>query len=121
MKPLALVIEDSEDVAIVFHTAMERAGFESEIISDGAVALERLAEIVPDLVILDLHLPGVSGEQILKFIRSDSRLEEIKVIVATADANWAEKLASTSTISMLKPISFTQLRQIAERLKPQES
>ena len=69
MKPLALVIEDSEDVAIVFHTAMERAGFESEIISDGAVALERLAEIVPDLVILDLHLPGVSGEQILKFIR----------------------------------------------------
>ena len=120
MKPLALVIEDSEDVALVFHTAMERAGYESEIIYDGALALERLAEVVPALVVLDLHLPGASGEQILKYIRSDSRLENLKVIIATADSNWAEKLANDSTISMLKPISFTQLRQIAERLRPRE-
>jgi len=120
MKPLALVVEDSEDVALVFHTAMEKAGYETETINDGAVALQRLAEIVPDLVILDLHLPGASGEQILKYIRSDSRLKHNKVIVATADSSWAEQLASASTISMLKPISFTQLRQLAERLKPQE-
>jgi len=118
MKPFALVIEDTEDVALVFQTAMERAGFESEIVSNGARALERLAEVVPDLVILDLHLPEISGEQILKYIRSEARLENIKVIVATADSNLAEKLASASTITMLKPISFTQLRQIAERLKP---
>jgi len=118
MKPFAVVIEDTDDIAQVFQTAMEQAGFESEIIPDGERALERLAEIVPDLVILDLHLPEVSGEKILKYIRSDARLKEIKVIVATADSSWAEKLASDSTISMLKPIGFTQLRQIAERLKP---
>ena len=121
MKPIAFVIEDTEDLASVFSTAMERAGFEVEIIYNGAVALERLVEIVPDLVILDLHLPSASGEKILKFIRSDSRLEKIKVIVATADSNWAEQLASDSTISMLKPIGFTQLRQIAERLRPQDA
>jgi len=117
MEPLAFVIEDSEDVAMVFHTAMETAGYKSETIYDGAVAIKRLAEVVPDLVILDLHLPGASGEQILKHIRSDARLKNIKVIVATADSNWAEKLSSESTISLLKPISFTQLRQLAERLK----
>ena len=66
MKPLALIIEDSEDVALVFHTAMERADYAAETIYNGSVALERLAEVVPDLVVLDLHLPGVSGEQILK-------------------------------------------------------
>ncbi|MGB7873756.1 MAG: response regulator [Anaerolineales bacterium] len=120
MKPLALIIEDSEDVALVFQTAMEQAGFEAEIINDGALALERLAETVPDLIVLDLHLPGASGEQVLKYIRSESRLENIKVIVATADSNWAEKLANGSTISMLKPISFTQLTQIAERLRPRD-
>ena len=118
MKPLALVIEDSEDVALVFHTAMEKAGFEAETIYDGTLAQTRLAEVVPDLVVLDLHLPGTSGEEILNYIRSDPRLEKLKVIVATADSNWAEKLASASTISLLKPISFTQLRQLAERLKP---
>lgn len=120
MKPFAIVIEDTDDIAQVFQTAMEQAGFESEIIPDGGRALKRLAEIVPDLVILDLHLPKVSGEQILKYIRSDSRLADIKVIVVTADSNWAEKLASESTISLLKPISFTQLRQLAERLKPRD-
>ena len=87
MKPFAIVIEDTDDIAQVFQTAMEQAGFESEIIPDGGRALKRLAEIVPDLVILDLHLPKVSGEQILKYIRSDSRLADIKVIVATADSN----------------------------------
>lgn len=120
MKPLAFVVEDTEDVALVFQTAMEEAGFESEIIDNGALALERLAETVPDLVILDLHLPGASGEQVLKFIRSEPRLMALKVIVATADSNLAEKLAGDSTISLLKPISFTQLRQLAERLKPRE-
>lgn len=100
---------------------MERAGYTAETIYDGSVALERLAEVVPDLVVLDLHLPGASGEQILKYIHSDSRHANLKVIVATADSNWAEKLARASTISMLKPIGFTQLRQIAERLKPQVS
>jgi len=121
MKPLALVVEDSEDVALVFHTAMEKAGYTAETIYDGSIALERLSEVIPHLVVLDLHLPGASGEQILKYIRSDSRLVNIHVIVATADSNWAEKLDSASTISMLKPIGFTQLRQIAERLKPQIS
>ena len=117
MKPLALVIEDTDDVALVFQTAMEQAGFEAEIINNGAHALERLDDAIPDLVLLDLHLPGASGEQVLKYIRSDSRLENINVVVTTADSNWAEKLSSESTISMLKPISFTQLRQIAEQLK----
>ncbi len=120
IKPLAFVIEDTDDIAQVFRTAMEKAGYEFEIIPDGGLALKRLAEVVPDLVILDLHLPGASGEKILKYIRSDSRLENINVIVATADSNWADKLSGDSTISMLKPISFTQLRQIAERLRPRD-
>ena len=120
MKPIAFVVEDAEDVALVFHTAMESAGYESETIYNGTLALERLSETVPALVVLDMHLPGASGEQILKYIRSDARFDKTKVILATADSNWAEKLAGASTISMLKPISFSQLRQLAERLKPQD-
>jgi CheY-like chemotaxis protein len=118
MKPLAFVIEDMEDVALVFHTAMEKAGFESETIYDGAQALERLARVVPALIVLDLHLPGASGEQILEYIRSDSRFEATKIIVATADVNWADKLTDRSIYIILKPIGFTQLRDMAERLRP---
>ena len=100
-----------------FRRPWNKRGLRQRYINNGARALERLDEAIPDLVLLDLHLPGASGEQVLKYIRSDSRLENINVIVTTADSNWAEKLSSESTISMLKPISFTQLRQIAEQLK----
>jgi len=120
MKPVAFIIEDTEDIALVFGTAVDRAGYEVVTIYDGALALEHLAETVPDLVILDLHLPEVSGEKILKYIRSDSRFESTKVILATADSILAEKLAGDSTITLQKPISFTQLRQLAERLRPRE-
>ena len=120
MKPVVFVVEDSKDIAMVFETAVDRAGYEAETIYDGAVALERLAGTVPDLVVLDLHLPGASGEQILRYIRSESRFDQTKVILATADSNWAEKLHGDSTISLLKPIIFTQLRQLAERLRPRE-
>jgi len=114
------VIEDTADIALVFQTALEQAGFETEIISNGSLALARLTETIPDLVLLDLHLPEVSGEKILKYIRSDSRLEGTKVILATADSILAEKLTSDSTITLQKPISFTQLRQLAERLRPRD-
>jgi len=97
---------------------LEQAGFDTDIVSNGSLALVRLAETVPDLVLLDLHLPEVSGEQILRYIRSDTRFDKTKVIIATADSILAEKLTSDSTITLQKPISFTQLRQLAERLRP---
>ena len=118
MKPLAFVIEDMEDVALVFHTAMDQAGFEAETIYDGTQALERLAEVVPELIVLDLHLPGATGEQILEYVRSDSRFEATKIVVATADVNWADRLTDRSIYIILKPVGFTQLRDMAERLKP---
>ena len=55
--PLALVIEDDVPHANLFSEALQKAGFEIETIRDGQVALTRLAEITPMLVVLDLHLP----------------------------------------------------------------
>ena len=63
--PLALIIEDDENQADIFSLALRRARFEVEIVQEGDKALTRLTEIVPAIVILDLHLPHVSGEMIL--------------------------------------------------------
>lgn len=120
MKPTALVVEDTEDLALVFHSALEKAGYEVENIYDGDIALERLAVLNPWLVVLDLHLPGASGKTILKYIRSQARLEKVKVILATADSAWADELQEDANLSLLKPISYTQLRDLASRLLPQD-
>ncbi|MFZ6026520.1 MAG: response regulator [Chloroflexota bacterium] len=114
-KPKALVIEDYMDQAMVFQRALEMAGFDTEMITDGDVARTRLTEVVPVLIVLDLHLPGMTGDYLLKQIRTDRRMHKTRVVVATADALMAQNLREQADIVLLKPISFRQLNQLAER------
>jgi CheY-like chemotaxis protein len=114
-KPLALIIEDNEDQNLVFTTALQQAGYHTESIRDGMIAQERLSEVIPRVVVLDLHLPGVDGEKLLKQIRADKRLAGTRIILATADALLASALQSQGDFVFLKPISFSQLKQLATR------
>ena len=116
--PLALVIEDHEDIATVFSEALRAVNFETEVIHSGDVALTRLAATMPDLVILDLNLPYVSGEEILHHISTDARLGKTRVIITTAHPDMARGLEDEADLVLLKPISFRQLRDLAARLSP---
>ena len=91
-KKLALIIEDEEDLATIFSEALKAAGFETELIYDGAAAAQRLKEVQPMLVVLDLNLPHVDGNQLLRQIRADRRLDATRVLVATADSGMADIL-----------------------------
>lgn len=117
-KPLALIIEDDRRQANVFAQALRMAEFKTEVIKDGNEALARLAEVIPAVVVLDLHLPHASGKDILEQIRADGRLEKTRVMLATADALFANSLAGDADLVLLKPISFNQLRDLAARLRP---
>lgn len=116
----AFIIEDDEDLANIFTEAVTAAGFQVETFQEGNSALARLKEIVPYVVILDLHLPGVTGPEILRFIRSDERLKRTRVVIASADERLAEYTQDEYSLVLLKPISFMQLRDIADRLKPRK-
>jgi DNA-binding response OmpR family regulator len=115
-KPLALIIEDDRKLAAIFAQAINMAGFESETIYQGQAALARLAESSPQLVLLDLHLPGSSGQEILEYIRLEPHLTKTKVIIGTADPLLAENFQGDADLILIKPISFTQLRDLASRL-----
>jgi two-component system cell cycle response regulator DivK len=115
---LALIIEDDEFLAEIFSITLQEAEFEIEIIRDGQAALTRLAALTPALVVLDLHLPYVSGVDILHQIRADERLAETRVMLATADAIMADNLREDADLVLLKPISTNQLRELAKRLHP---
>ena len=117
----AMIIEDNEDLAIIFAEALQAAGFETGIIQDGEAAVAELETSVPRIIILDLHLPHVSGEEILKWIRGDERFDETRVIIATADPRMADMLKDEADLVLLKPISFGQLRDLASRLAPKAS
>ncbi len=116
--PLALIIEDDPDLAMIFAGALQEAGYDSEIAHDGRIALEQLANTTPAVVVLDLHLPRVSGKDVLRQMRADPRLAETRVILATADPLMADNLREEADLVLLKPISFDQLSILAARLRP---
>ncbi len=116
--PLALIIEDDGDLANIFADALQAAQYKTELIADGAVAQTRLREVVPQLVVLDLHLPHVSGEVLLRQIRSTPALAHVKVLIASADPITADMLSAESDLVLVKPVSFSQLRDLAQRLRP---
>jgi CheY-like chemotaxis protein len=116
MNKLAFVIEDDPDLAVIFSKALKSDSMDIEIIADGLDATKRLAEDVPTVVVLDMHLPNVDGVEILARIRRDPRLAATRVIVATADANMVDIIEKDADIVLLKPVSYHQLRELAARL-----
>jgi DNA-binding response OmpR family regulator len=116
-KPLALVVEDDEAHADMFSEALQKAGFEVELIGDGAKAMSRLTEVTPSLVVLDLHLPHVSGRDILNFIRADLRMVKTRVMTVSADVQMTAMLHEKVDLALTKPVSYFQLREWAARLR----
>ena len=114
-KPLVLIVEDdpklNEIITITLHD-----DFELETCTDGDMALVHLRTIAPQIVVLDLNLPGTTGVNLLTYIRSDPRLAKTRVILATADERQAETLTDDADIVLLKPVSPSQLRELALRI-----
>lgn len=122
MSQLALIIEDDEDLANIFATALRGVGFDVEHVADGRVAQGRLKSgLAPYLILLDMHLPHISGADLLTHvIRKDPRFADTIVIITTADARMGEAFTEQADFVMIKPISFVQLRDLTSRLKPKE-
>lgn len=105
----ALIIEDEPALATIFAESLKLADCSSELIYDGNTALDRLSLTVPDLVLLDLHLPGVTGVQILRHIRADKRLKHTLVIIISADVVLIKNLQDEADLGLIKPIGVKEL------------
>jgi diguanylate cyclase (GGDEF)-like protein len=116
-KPFALIVEDDRDVAALFRHVIDMAGYRTEIAFNGQTAVERLSNSQPDIVILDLSLPLVSGSEVLQRIRKDRRLLHTKVIVVTAHAHIANGLPIQPDLVLLKPVSIEQLTDLIARIQ----
>lgn len=114
---LALIIEDEPYASEIFSKALQKAGFETEAILDGGLALTRLAVAVPAVIVLDINLPSVSGGDILQAIRADPRLAKTHVIITTAGPHLlSDAIRKNADLILVKPVSYNQLRDLAIRL-----
>ena len=113
---IAYIVEDDPHLQKIFTEAVRKAGYTAEGCSSGEVFLECATKVPPDLVVLDLHLPGISGDDVLHRIRSSSHMQNTIVILATADPLFADVFRDEADFVMIKPVSFGQLRDLAARL-----
>ena len=119
--PFAFVIEDDDMLATFFESALQDAGFHTQIIQDGNEALVQLQTAVPHLILLDLQLPGVNGETILETIRSDTRFDKTRIFMTSVEGTRAGFYQEKVDMVLIKPVSYIQLRTIAQRMIPKST
>lgn len=113
---LVLVIEDDPGLAQAYVEIITIEGHQAELISDGRDALTRLSQTRPHLIILDMHLPHVSGMDILDYIVNEPRLSATKVVVMTADPEMAKQAEAHTDSVYFKPVNLTQITEILSLL-----
>jgi two-component system response regulator RegX3 len=124
-----LVVEDEESFRLSLGSLLPREGHEVVFAEDGHQALERFADSNPDLILLDLMLPGLSGNEVCKVIRQtsdvpiimltakDSETDEVVGLEIGAD-DYVTKLASSS--KLLARINKVLSRKVSDRSIPQD-
>ena len=109
MNERILIVDDESSVREVASAYLEREGFLLEIADDGMVALERIERRAPDLIILDLGLPGVSGEEVCRRVRAKS---DVPILMLTAKASEDQRVAGFELGAddyLVKPFSPREL------------
>ena len=118
-KPLAVVADDEDDILALFAAALMSAGFEVAQAHDGVAALELVAEETPQIVVLDISMPGLDGLEVLRRLRADPTTADLPVILVSARAQEADvKLGYDEGASkyLRKPFSPRELATAAREL-----
>jgi DNA-binding response OmpR family regulator len=113
-----LIIEDEADAAELFAEMMRVSGFRVLKTASSTPALSLIATEKPDIIILDIMMPEVSGMDILREMRRDPELAGIPVVVVSAKSMPADiknGLEAGASTYLTKPVGFLELRDAVER------
>lgn len=107
-----LIVDDEPNIVVPLEFLMRREGYEVAVAEDGEAALAALARGAPDLVILDVMLPKMSGFEVCRLIRADPALAGLKILMLTAkgrDAEMEKGLGLGADAYVTKPFSTREL------------
>ena len=116
---LALIIEDNDGISSLYEEALQVIGFTTQIVRDGQSAITTLDDTQPDLIVLDLNLPHVSGHYILRHLRANAAMADIPVIISTANNVMADAMRQElgeNDYLLVKPVDIRQLQHMAKRV-----
>ncbi len=126
MNARILIVEDEEPLSLLLRYNLEAEGYEVEIVARGDEADTRLRETVPDLVVLDWMLPGLSGIELCRRLRARPETKTLPIIMLTARGEESERVRGLATGAddyIVKPFSvpelIARLRALLRRASPE--
>ena len=113
-----LVVDDTASNRLILRAKLASAYYEVLLAENGAQALEMARREQPDIILLDVMMPGMNGHDVCKQLKQDSELAHIPVVMVTGANSTEEKLKGLEAGAddfLTKPIDFTELKA---KLKP---
>ncbi len=116
-KKTAIIVEDEHDAAEMFAEMMRVTGFDVTSLYTSTNAISTIAARHPDLVILDIMMPDVSGLEVIRYMKRDPELKDIPVIFVSAKsmpADIQEGMDAGAANYLTKPVGFLELKNAVE-------
>jgi DNA-binding response OmpR family regulator len=110
-----LICEDDEGIAEIVQIVLEGKGYKVVCLHDSRTVYTKIAEVKPDLVLLDLWMPGLSGEEIVRHLKANEITRPIPIIIISANRD-TEKIAKQAGADAFlgKPFDLVVLENIVE-------
>ena len=117
MRQTILVVDDEPDIVEIIQYNLEKSGFDVIVAADGPAALEKARDETPDLIVLDLMLPGLEGTDVCRILKQDERTRSIPILMLTAKSEEIDRIIGLELGAddyVVKPFSP---REIALRIR----
>lgn len=113
---VVLLVEDAAVISRMVSYRLEKSGFEVLAAPDGEAALALLETAVPDVILLDMSLPGIDGAELCRVLKADERFRSIPIILFTASGRRDELLARTGADDVIgKPYEPVEMLETINR------
>lgn len=113
MKAFALVVTGKRDKARLYKQALQAAGFVAEVVTTGARAQVQLAFTTPDLILVDVDLPDMPGEVVLRQINAQRRLDASVLFVLSSDGSFSTGTSRLLTYAFAQAVDPAVLASLA--------
>ncbi len=111
-----LVCDDDQEIVDLIKIILENNGYRVSVLTSGEIALEKIKAYLPDLILLDIWMPGLDSEKITKTLKENAKTKHIPIIIISALSNLkklAKDIGADSFIS--KPFDIDYLTKVVEK------
>ena len=119
-KKRILIVDDDPHIRELVHVNLDAAGYELDLAGNGAEAIDRIAAVRPNLIIMDVMMPEMDGWELCKTVRDDPECRDVRIIMLTARDSDRDKMIGKGVFGvdeyLTKPFDMNALLTLCRRL-----